>query len=99
MSIRYIDANELIGKVDMNTQDIINSMPCVYVDGILPNNQHFNLAEHDSKLRKSVYDDVLETIDAGVCDYCKHKDFDDKCFNNCTHELEALKEWIKEQKK
>lgn len=32
MSIRYIDANALIDKVDEKTQNIINEMPCIFAD-------------------------------------------------------------------
>lgn len=51
MSIRYIDSNDLINDVPCYLQNIINNMDCVYIDGIKPNNQHFNLAEHDKQIR------------------------------------------------
>ena len=51
MSIRYINSNDLINDVPDYLQNIINNMDCVYIDGIKPNNQHFNLAEHDKQMK------------------------------------------------
>ena len=64
MSIRYIDSNELINDVPIDLQNIINNMDCVYVDGIEPHNQHFNLTEHDDEIRADERAKVIEEVNA-----------------------------------
>lgn len=63
MSYRLIDSNELVDKVDFETQDIVNNMDCVYVDGIELSNQHFNLEEHDVKVRADCIDDLFDDLE------------------------------------
>lgn len=75
MSVRYVNANALAGLVDIHTQNIIHSMPCVYVDGIKAHNQHFNLSEHDEAIRaderRKVIDEFLELLISETCEDCK----------------------------
>lgn len=45
------------------------------------------------------FEDVLDRLDEGVCEYCEHGS--EKCFKICAkngYEMEALKIWLKEQK-
>ena len=51
--------------------------------------------------RAEAIEEIYNKIDEGVCDICEHKDFDDKCYLNCRHEVENAKSWLlalKEQK-
>lgn len=62
MSIRYINSNDLINDVPDYLQNIINNMDCVYIDGIKPNNQHFNLVEHDKQIRADAIDEIAHKL-------------------------------------
>lgn len=64
MSIRYIDANDLLWRITISTQDTINDMDCVYIDGIKPNNQHFNLEEHDKQIRAEAIEEVMKRAES-----------------------------------
>lgn len=55
MSYRYVNANDVVNIVDIETQNKINEMDCVYIDGIKPQNQHFNLADHDKQIENNAY--------------------------------------------
>jgi hypothetical protein len=63
MSYRYISANDVVDIVDIETQNKINEMDCVYIDGIKPHNQHFNLADHDKQIRDDVIEDIIREMD------------------------------------
>lgn len=66
MSIRYINSNDLIDDVPNYLQNIINNMDCVYIDGIKPNNQHFNLTEHDVQIRTDERAKTIEEIKEAI---------------------------------
>jgi hypothetical protein len=59
MSYRLVDANELVAKVDFETQNIINNMPCVFAD-IKPENQHINIEEIRADERARVIEEMTE---------------------------------------
>ena len=61
MSYRYKSANDLVDKVDFETQNFINEMPCIYAD-IKPLNQHINIDEIRADERKKVIDDVHKAM-------------------------------------
>lgn len=86
MSIRYIDANELINKVTINTQNTINRMDCVFIDGIKPNNQHFNLEEHDKQIRKEESKKRLRRMwNRNTVPKCEPKNFSDEVLVTVEH--------------
>lgn len=72
MSYRYISANDVVDIVDIETQNKINEMDCVYIDGIKPHNQHFNLADHDKRINDEVIDRFMNLCDA-YCHFNKDK--------------------------
>ena len=79
MSYRYVNANDVVDIVDMETQNKINEMDCVYIDGIKPNNQHFNLAEHDKQIRDEVIEQCMDVVPFRIDD----GDYSDG-FNACS---------------
>lgn len=53
-----------------------------------------DLVEWEKQIRADVIDELYNKLDEGVCDICEHKDFDDKCYLNCRHEVENAKRWL-----
>ena len=66
MSYRYINANDLVDKVDAKTQDFINEMPCVFAD-IKPLNQHINIDENRADERAKVLEEMRKQLDIKIC--------------------------------
>ena len=61
MSYRYINANDLVDKVDAKTQDFINEMPCMFAD-VKPLNQHINIDEIRAEERAKVIEEISKEI-------------------------------------